>query len=67
MGIARLTVNLAFSKLHAEGYLQSKARSGTFVADSLPETFLSAPKSEGHSPPIKRYMDAGRRDEQRLL
>src|SRR6266568_1565503 len=32
LGISRLTVNLAFSKLHAEGYLQSKARSGTFVA-----------------------------------
>src|SRR3989454_8225365 len=48
LGIARLTVNLAFSKLHAEGYLQSKVRSGTFVADSLPETFLSAPRSEAH-------------------
>src|SRR6266403_1241591 len=48
LGIARLTVNLAFEKLHAEGYLQSKAGSGTFVADSLPETFLSARRSEGH-------------------
>src|SRR6266478_5619340 len=46
LGIARLTVNLAFSKLHAEGYLQSKVRSGTFVADSLPETFLSVRRSE---------------------
>src|SRR6266403_23634 len=46
LGIARLTVNLAFSKLHAEGYLQSKAGSGTFVADPLPETFLSAKRSE---------------------
>ena len=42
LGISRLTVNLAFSKLHAEGYLRSKARSGTFVADPLPETFLTA-------------------------
>ena len=42
--ISRLTVNLAFSKLHAEGYLRSKARSGTFVADPLPETFLTANK-----------------------
>src|SRR6266496_2468561 len=48
LGIARLTVNLAFSKLHAEGYLQSKARSGTFVADPLPETFLSACRSDAH-------------------
>ena len=41
LGISRLTVNLALSKLDAEGYLRSKVGSGTFVADSLPETFLS--------------------------
>src|SRR5262249_13311251 len=41
LGISRLTVNLAFSKLHEEGYLQSKVGSGTFVAESLPETYLS--------------------------
>jgi len=41
LGVARLTVNLAFSKLYAEGYLRSKARSGTFVAQPLPETFLT--------------------------
>ncbi len=41
LGISRLTVNLAFSKLHAEGYLRSKLKSGTFVADPLPEAFLS--------------------------
>src|ERR1700739_3042497 len=28
LGISRLTVNLAFDKLHAEGYLQSKVGSG---------------------------------------
>jgi DNA-binding transcriptional regulator YhcF (GntR family) len=44
LGISRLTVNLALSKLHAEGYLRSKARSGTFVAHPLPETFLTADK-----------------------
>src|SRR5690348_14153254 len=42
LGISRLTVNLAFSKLHDEGYLQSKVGSGTFVAESLPETYLSS-------------------------
>ena len=41
LGVSRLTVNFAFSKLHAEGYLRSKAKSGTFIADPLPETFLS--------------------------
>jgi GntR family transcriptional regulator/MocR family aminotransferase len=44
LGISRLTVNLAFSKLHAEGYLRSKAKSGTFVAYPPPETFLSVDK-----------------------
>jgi GntR family transcriptional regulator / MocR family aminotransferase len=42
LGISRFTVNLAFSKLHAEGYLQSRVGSGTFVAQPLPETLLSA-------------------------
>ncbi len=45
LGIARLTVKLAFEKLHAEGYLRAKSGSGTFVADSLPETFLSPDKA----------------------
>jgi GntR family transcriptional regulator / MocR family aminotransferase len=44
LGISRLTVNLAFSKLYAEGYLRPKPKSGTFVAHPLPETFLMANK-----------------------
>ncbi len=44
LGIARMTVKLAFEKLDAEGYLRAKTGSGTFVADSLPETFLSSRK-----------------------
>src|SRR5919106_1705437 len=55
LGISRLTVNLALSKLHAEGYLRSKSGSGTFVADPLPETFLTADQPIGYqsiqSPP----------------
>jgi GntR family transcriptional regulator/MocR family aminotransferase len=42
--VSRETVDLAFSKLHAEGYLRSRVGSGTFVAEPLPETFLSADK-----------------------
>lgn len=49
LGISRLTVNRAFGKLHAEGYLQSRIGSGTFVADSLPETFISARTSKTRS------------------
>src|SRR5207244_12113698 len=37
LGISRVTVNLAFSELHAEGYLIAKTGSGTFVADPLPD------------------------------
>src|SRR6266487_2212721 len=48
LGISRNTVNLAFSKLHAEGYLRSKAKSGTFVAHPLPDTFLSADKPQAY-------------------
>src|SRR5215472_6173904 len=63
LGISRLTVNLAFSKLHAEGYLRSKARSGTFVAHPLPEIFLTADKSKAvpqiaHSPRISSRVKA---------
>ena len=42
LGISRPTVNQAFSKLLAEGYLQARERSGVFVADHLPATFLKA-------------------------
>ncbi len=44
LGISRLTVNLAFSKLTTEGYLRARIGSGTFVAQPLPETYLSARK-----------------------
>jgi GntR family transcriptional regulator/MocR family aminotransferase len=53
LGISRLTVKLAFSKLNAEGYLRSQARSGTFVAKPLPETFLNAARPTA-SPAIER-------------
>src|SRR4029079_18058725 len=42
LGVSRTTVDQAFSELHAEGYLIKKGGSGTFVADHLPEVFLSA-------------------------
>ncbi|MGI9086803.1 MAG: PLP-dependent aminotransferase family protein [Chthoniobacterales bacterium] len=44
LGIARLTVKLAFEKLQDEGYIKAKTGSGTFLADSLPETFLKTTK-----------------------
>jgi GntR family transcriptional regulator/MocR family aminotransferase len=41
LGCARGTVLLAFDQLLAEGYVRSAAGSGTFVADELPDDFLS--------------------------
>src|SRR5437763_6750022 len=49
-GISRSTVRLAFSKLHAEGYLRSKPGSGTFVANLLPESFLTADQPKTYQP-----------------
>src|SRR6516164_1086070 len=50
LGISRFTVNLALSRLHAEGYLQSRVGSGTFVAEALPESFLSAQTTKAARP-----------------
>src|SRR6266480_7221605 len=57
--ISRPTVNQAFSKLFAEGYLQVRKRSGIFVADHLPATFLKAARltttaRTEHSPRVAR-------------
>jgi GntR family transcriptional regulator/MocR family aminotransferase len=49
-GISRSTVRLALSKLHAEGYLRSKPGSGTFAANLLPETFLTAGQPKTYEP-----------------
>src|SRR5207248_5428520 len=59
LGISRPTVKQAFSKLLAEGYLQIRKRSGIFVADHLPATFLKAAKlatttRTEHSPRVAR-------------
>ena len=49
-GVSRSTVRLALSKLHAEGYLRSEPGSGTFVANLLPETFLTAGQPKTYQP-----------------
>ena len=46
LGVSRMTVNLAFSKLVAEGYFQARQRSGIFVSERLPATFLKAPSPQ---------------------
>src|SRR6516162_11519810 len=47
-GISRSTVRLAFLKLFAEGYLRSEPGSGTFIANLLPETFLTADRPKAY-------------------
>jgi GntR family transcriptional regulator/MocR family aminotransferase len=59
LGISRPTVNQAFSKLLAEGYLQVRQRSGMFVAEHLPASFLKAARvattaRTDHSPRVAR-------------
>jgi GntR family transcriptional regulator/MocR family aminotransferase len=59
LGISRPTVNQAFSKLLAEGYLQVRKRSGIFVAEHLPASFLKAARlatiaRTDHSPRVAR-------------
>jgi len=53
LGVSRFTVNVAFSRLHAEGYLESKIGSGTFAAKPLPENFLRARTAKAE-PQIER-------------
>src|SRR5206468_11238183 len=52
-GVSRFTVNLALSRLHAEGYLESKIGSGTFISEALPEHCLSA-RPTTSAPPRER-------------
>lgn len=46
LGISRTTVINAYDQLFAEGYLEGKVGSGTFVAAELPEKLLQIPKIE---------------------
>ncbi len=43
LGVSRMTVINAYDQLLAEGYLESRAGAGTFVAEHLPEEFLQTP------------------------
>lgn len=60
LGVSRLTVNDAFAQLHAEGYLITKAGSGTFVADPLPDAFLAADR-EKVSPQLRQERHVSKR------
>lgn len=44
LNVARMTILNAYDQLMAEGYLEIKAATGTYVAEHLPEEFLNAPR-----------------------
>jgi GntR family transcriptional regulator / MocR family aminotransferase len=51
LGISRYTVVEAFLQLLAEGYLEGKAGSGTYVTRTVPEELLRTPRPRGAAPP----------------
>src|SRR3979411_3298430 len=71
MGISRNTVLAAFEQLHAEGYLEGRLGSGTYVAPKLPDELLAAgsqtPAMSGKQPaapvagPARRLSARGER------
>jgi GntR family transcriptional regulator/MocR family aminotransferase len=50
LGCARNTVVSAFEQLFAEGYLEGKVGSGTYVSRQLPETLLTAERDARAAP-----------------
>jgi GntR family transcriptional regulator / MocR family aminotransferase len=45
-GLSRPTIVTAFEQLHAEGYVEGKVGSGTFVSQRLPDDLLQAPATK---------------------
>ena len=54
LGVSRNTVLAAFAQLSTEGYLTSRAGSGSFVADPLPDDMFRARRATAHLPQIMR-------------
>lgn len=63
-GLSRGTIVAAFEQLKAEGYMEGRVGSGTFVARTLPERFPEggAPPNRGATRPVaRRLSEFGRR------
>lgn len=56
LGVARNTVALAYERLMAEGYLDGRVGSGTYVTEGLPRA-----KIVGHDVPVRRPSTRGQR------
>jgi GntR family transcriptional regulator/MocR family aminotransferase len=57
LGISRATVQLTFEQLIAEGYLQARAGSGTYVAATFPSDGVEQPWQDAHP---GQYNNVGR-------
>ncbi|HJQ27992.1 MAG TPA: GntR family transcriptional regulator, partial [Rubrobacter sp.] len=55
LGVSRSTVVTAFGHLLAEGYLEGKVGSGTYVAGSLPEELLGVQARKAREPGPARF------------
>lgn len=60
LNISRNTVFNAYRQLLTEGYLEGRAGSGTFVADVLPESMLTAPRLSQPKPAARVQMESPR-------
>jgi len=54
LGVSRNTVLAAFAQLSTEGYLVSRAGSGSYVADPLPDDMFRTRRATAHLPQIIR-------------
>ncbi|HEY0527126.1 MAG TPA: PLP-dependent aminotransferase family protein [Stellaceae bacterium] len=64
LGVARQTVVLAYERLVAEGYLESRVGAGTFVSAVLPETLLTVgppQRAATRAAPAAAAPEAGRK------
>lgn len=59
LAVSRMTVINAYDQLFAEGYLEGRAGSGTFVADKLPEEFFRTGKLSGLGQKSQSPIDTG--------
>jgi len=48
-GLSRPTIVTAFEQLRAEGYVEGKTGSGTYVSQTLPDEVLQAPRSQARA------------------
>lgn len=56
LDISRNTVLAAYDQLQAEGYIETRSGSGTFVTSDLPNDGVTADKTARHSAPMRSHV-----------